>query len=419
MPVELTLILCLVVIFVVPIFFDVNVGIVAFIVAFIAGTLALDLSAREVLAGFPSNMFLMLVGITLLLAIAHRNGTVDWIVGKLVALAGGRLVLLPWVLFVTALVTATMGPGAAPVLFVIGVGMVSRYGLNPLLVAAMIIHGTQAGAYSPVAPYGLVISELAGADGMVHSPVLLYAGVVAFHVVLAAVVFFLLGGRQLVGVSVEFAQGGAHVDTPSIEQEKLSAIQLLTLLGFASLVLGILLFQINIGFLAMTIALVLLLAGKREERSSAVNNVAWPIVLVICGVLTYVSLLQEAGATNWLAAQANTLGSPVLVGLILCFIVSIITGVASTIGTIGILVPLAAPFVLAGDLQATSLLTAMSVSAAVSDISPFSTWGAMFLATASQVLNRQEIFKAQLKYTLYMVTIMPIIAWSIFVLPGW
>jgi hypothetical protein len=43
----------------------------------------------------------------------------------------------------------------------------------------------------------------------------------------------------------------------------------------------------------------------------------------------------------------------------------------------------------------------------------------MFLAAASQVLDRQEIFKAQLKYTLYMVTIMPIIAWSIFVLPGW
>ena len=81
--------------------------------------------------------------------------------------------------------------------------------------------------------------------------------------------------------------------------------------------------------------------------------------------------------------------------------------------------PLASPFVLAGDLQASSLLTAMSVSAAVSDISPFSTWGAMFLAAASQVLDRQEIFRAQLKYTLYMVTIMPIIAWSIFVLPGW
>lgn len=120
MPIELLLIVCLVVIFLVPIFFDVNVGIVAFITAFLVGALAMDLSARQVLAGFPDNMFVMLVGITLLLAIAHQNGTVDWIVAKLVRAARGRLVLLPWVLFVTALVTASLGPVAAPVLFVIG-----------------------------------------------------------------------------------------------------------------------------------------------------------------------------------------------------------------------------------------------------------------------------------------------------------
>ncbi|MDH3643365.1 MAG: SLC13 family permease [Gammaproteobacteria bacterium] len=416
MPVELLLLLCLVVIFLVPIFFEVNVGLVAFTVAFIVGTLALDLTAREVLSGFPSNMFLMLVGITLLLAIAHQNGTVDWVVSQLVRLARGRLALLPWVLFFTALVTATMGPGAAPVLFVIGVGMVSRYGLNPLLVAAMIIHGTQAGAYSPIAPYGLVIAELASADGMTYSAVLLYSGVVGFHVVLATAVFFLLGGARLVGVHVN----DLGVDTDSMpEMEKITLHQSLTLLGFLGLVLGLLLFQINIGFLAMTIALFLLLIGERENRQTAVDNVAWSIVLVIAGVLTYVNLLQEAGATNWLAAQANTLGSPLAVGLILCFIVSIVTGVASTMGTIGILVPLSAPFVLAGDLQATGLLTAMSVSAAVSDISPFSTWGAMFLAAASQVLDRQQVLKAQLQYTIYMVAIMPVIAWLIFVVPGW
>jgi hypothetical protein len=162
MPIELLLIVCLVVIFLVPIFFDVNVGIVAFITAFLVGALAMDLSARQVLAGFPDNMFVMLVGITLLLAIAHQNGTVDWIVAKLVRAARGRLVLLPWVLFVTALVTASLGPVAAPVLFVIGVGFVSRYGLNPLMVATMIIHGTQSGAYSPIAPYEVVLSEPAG-----------------------------------------------------------------------------------------------------------------------------------------------------------------------------------------------------------------------------------------------------------------
>jgi di/tricarboxylate transporter len=169
----------------------------------------------------------------------------------------------------------------------------------------------------------------------------------------------------------------------------------------------------------MSIALVLLLTGPREDRQAAVGNIAWPVVLVIAGVLTYVGLLQHAGATDWLALQAKAMGSPLLMGLVLCFIVAVVTGVASTIGTIGILVPLSAPFVLAGDLEATGLLAAMAVSAAVSDISPYSTWGAMFLATAGQVLNRQEILQAQLKYTIVMVALMPILAWLVFVVPGW
>jgi di/tricarboxylate transporter len=413
MPIELLLIVCLVAIFLVPIFFDVNVGIVAFITAFLVGALAMDLSARQVLAGFPDNMFVMLVGITLLLAIAHQNGTVDWIVAKLVRAARGRLVLLPWVLFVTALVTASLGPVAAPVLFVIGVGFVSRYGLNPLMVAAMIIHGTQSGAYSPIAPYGVVIGELAATAGIGYSPVAVYAGVVTFHVLLAAFVFLMLGGRALAGVRVEVAIG------ETAESERLDRQRTLTLIGFACLVLGLLVYQINLGFLAMSIALVLLLTGPREDRQAAVGNIAWPVVLVIAGVLTYVGLLQHAGATDWLALQAKAMGSPLLMGLVLCFIVAVVTGVASTIGTIGILVPLSAPFVLAGDLEATGLLAAMAVSAAVSDISPYSTWGAMFLATAGQVLNRQEILQAQLKYTIVMVALMPILAWLVFVVPGW
>ena len=73
--------------------------------------------------------------------------------------------------------------------------------------------------------------------------------------------------------------------------------------GFLALVLGIVFFQINPGLLALSISLVLLLASDRGLRDAAVNQVSWPIVLVIGGVLTYVNLLISAGATDWLAAQ--------------------------------------------------------------------------------------------------------------------
>ena len=409
MTIELILIIGLVAVFVVPILFDVNVGVVAFVAAFLLGTLLLDQSAADVLAGFPTNIFVMLVGITLLLGVAHQNGTVDWLVNTLVALARGRLVLLPWVLFGVGFLTSSMGPGAAPILFVIGVGFVQRHGLNPVMVAAMIIHGNQSGGYSPVAPYGLLIAELAEVGGIAYDSITFYLGVAAFHLVLGAVVFVLLGGAKLIGCRVN--------DQVEAESSSITSQQLLTLAGFLALVLGIVFYRINPGMLALTISLVLLLASDRELRDAAVARVSWPIALVIGGVLTYVNLLITAGATDWLASQAGQLGSPLFVGLVLCYVVAVVTGVASTAGTIGVLIPLSAPFVLSGELPSTGLLTAMAISAAVTDISPYSTWGALFLATASQALDKDRIFPAQLKYTLGVLAAVPLLAWLIFVVP--
>jgi di/tricarboxylate transporter len=413
MPIELILILGLVLVFVVPIVFDINVGVVAFVAAFLIGTLILGKTSSEVLSGFPVNIFVMLVGITLLLGIAHNNGTVDWLVNNLVRLADGRLALLPWVLFGVGFLASSMGPGAAPVLFVIGVGFIKRHGLNPVLVAAMIIHGSQSGGYSPVAPYGLLIAQLAEANAMEYAPIVFYLGVAAFHVVLAMAVFLLLGGRKLLGQRVS-----QDADAPSPHMS-VTREQLLTLAGFLALVAGIVFYQINPGLLALSISLVLLLVSDRELRDAAVNQVSWPIVLVIGGVLTYINLLIGAGATDWLAAQAAGLGSPLFVGLVLCFLVAVVTGIASTAGTIGVLIPLSAPFVVGGQLDGTMLLTAMAISAAVTDISPFSTWGALFLATAAQTLDKDKVFTAQLKYTLCMLAAVPPIAWLIFVVPGW
>ncbi|MBT7370168.1 MAG: hypothetical protein HN816_05935 [Gammaproteobacteria bacterium] len=406
---ELILILGLLVIFLVPMLSDLNVGVVAIVVAICTGTFLLDYSGVEVMAGFPAQMFVLLAGITLLLAVANQNGTVDWAVEQLMRLARGRLILLPWVLFATAFVTASLGPGAAPVLFVIGIGFVSRFKLNPLLVAAMIIHGTQSGAYSPIAPYGVVIQQLASESGMIYSPTAMFVGVVTFHLVLVVAVFLLLGGLNLKGK--QYSIGSSHSDL-----ETLTPIKSLTLAGFLALLVAVLGFKANLGFVAMTIAFILLLFSDRESRIQSVNEIAWPIILVICGVLTYVNMIQSAGAIDWLANQLGNLGSPNIIGLLLCFTVAIVTGVASTMGTIGMLVPLSAPFVVSGDLSGTGLLTAMAISAAVTDISPFSTWGALFLATAASVVNKEEMLRKQIVYTLIILCVVPITAWLVFII---
>ena len=49
--------------------------------------------------GISGDLIHTLVGVTYLFAIARNNGTVDLIARKAVQAVGGRVVLIPWVMF--------------------------------------------------------------------------------------------------------------------------------------------------------------------------------------------------------------------------------------------------------------------------------------------------------------------------------
>ena len=80
MPTELIPILALAVMFLAATVLPVNMGALGFVAAFFVGTIAVGMDTDDIIAGFPSSLFLTLVGITYLFAIAQNNGTVDLMV---------------------------------------------------------------------------------------------------------------------------------------------------------------------------------------------------------------------------------------------------------------------------------------------------------------------------------------------------
>ena len=413
MPIELLLLILLILTFIVGTTMDINIGLVAMVAAIFGGLMLAGMTEKEILEGFPTDLFVALLGITLLMGIASLNGSIDWLVGQLVRLSGGSLLILPWALFFIAMLVASFGTMAAPMLFIVGVGFAARYQLNPLLMGAMVLHGNQAGSFSPIAPYGVLFSQLAESSGFSTAPVLMYGLVVGSHIVLAVAVFFLLGGRQLVGAKISKEE----VQTAVKEAGGLDFIRSMTVLGFLALLVTTVVFKLNIGIVAITIAFILMLLSDVETRKAATNQIAWPILLIIAGVLMLAGVLKEANVFVWLAQQAEHLGSPFIVGLIMCFLAAGVTAVSSTFATFGILIPMAAPFVMSGDLPATGLLAAIAISAAVTDISPFSPFGALFLSTAKQ-FDGQKLLKQCLAYTLKLILIVPPIAWLLLVVLG-
>ena len=117
--------------FVVATIWPVNMGVLAFVGAFLVGTLAAGMQTKDIIAGFPGGLFLTLVGITYLFAIAQNNGTIDWLVRLAVRAVRGRIAAIPWIMFgITAALSAVgaVSPAAVAIITTIALGFGGNYG---------------------------------------------------------------------------------------------------------------------------------------------------------------------------------------------------------------------------------------------------------------------------------------------------
>src|SRR5262245_51417309 len=90
---------------------EINVGFLSIAFAFIIGVFFGGMSVAEVVAGFPSTLFLILVGVTLLFSQASVNGTLEKIARRSVKLARGNVGMVPVMFFFLATALSTIGAG--------------------------------------------------------------------------------------------------------------------------------------------------------------------------------------------------------------------------------------------------------------------------------------------------------------------
>lgn len=445
---EIVTIIALIVIFAIATVLPINMGALAFVAAFVVGTLSVGLSSEEILGGFPAGLVLTLIGVTYLFAIAQNNGTVDLLVRGAVKLVGGHVAAIPWIMFfVTALLTAigALSPAAVAIIAPIALSFAARHGINPLLMGMMVIHGAQGGGFSPISVYGVTVNTIVREEGLPDSSLAVFLGSLFFNLAIAVVLFFLLGGRRLIGRKVsatesvreevhaghgDGAPGPGHDAAPGAvgggtddthdhpdHPQKVTVEQVLTLVGLLVVAVLALAFKLDIGFVAITVAVVLALFSARRHKG-AVSQISWSTVLLIAGVLTFVFVLEEAGTIDYVGDAVTGLGVPLVVALLLAYIGGIVSAFASSTAIIGVAISLAVPFLLGGDIGAVGVIVALSVASTIVDVSPFSTNGALVLAAAQDV-DKDRFYKQILGYAGIVVAVGPLLAWLVFVVPGW
>jgi di/tricarboxylate transporter len=470
--VHLIAICVLALMFVIATILPINMGVIAFVGAFLVGTLVAGLQAKGIMAGFPAELFLTLVGITFLFAQAQNNGTIDWLVRLAVRAVGGRIAAIPWVMFaVTAVLTSVgaVSPAAVAIIAPIALGFAAKYRINPLMMGLLVIHGAQGGGFSPISIYGGITNKVVNEAGLPISELTTAFVSLGVNFAVSLLLFFAFGGMELMrrqvpvearrgtpvppyGATVAVAAQGPQIygdaESEAASEERLTqqrssaavgAIgpaggtgvagtgaagaeadegptfhQFVTVVGLLALAVLTLMYKLDIGFVAISIGLLISLLSPQVQKR-AIGQVSWPEIMLIVGVSTYVGVMQKMGTIAWVGDSVASLTSPMVVALLLLFVGAVVSAFASSTAVLGSLIPLAVPFLQAGTgVDPIGFIAAMAVASTIVDVSPFSTNGALVLASA-QHIDRDVFLRQLMIYGGVVTLVAPVVVWLLFV----
>jgi di/tricarboxylate transporter len=359
------------------------------------------MTPAQVLEGFPVDLLVTLVGVTLLFAIAEVNGTLARLTERAVRLCRGHAGALPVMFFVIGFVVATIGAGATPASALLAppaMAVAARAQVPPILMAIMAGNGALAGTLSPFAPTGIVahgVMERIGLPG-VEWWTFTYNAIA--HALVGFGGFLLLGGWKL------FRRGTLRVDAADVERvEPMTTQHWLTAAGITALIVVVVGFRQNVGMVALVVATVLILLRTVEE-SKAIARMPWGVILMVTGVTVLVALLQETEGLALITVGIARLSTPATIEPIVAFGVGIVSVYSSTSGVV---LPAFLPMVpeLAarlGGLDPLPIAWSMNVAASLVDLSSLSTAGALFIAGAAGFADTRKLFNQLLAWGLSM-----------------
>jgi Na+/H+ antiporter NhaD/arsenite permease-like protein len=405
----------------------VNAGLLAIVFAWIIGAYVAPacgapIGLEGVTAGFPRDLFLTLVGVTLLFSQAKVNGTLDRVAHAGVRACRGNRGVMPIMFFTLALGLSSIGAGniaSAALVAPMAMAVAGRARIPAFLMTIMVAHGAIAGALSPFAPTGIIADLLLTRIGISGYRWHAYLNNLYANTAVAMAGYLIFGGWRLFSRgSIEGKDGassdssdrvgpavavGPDEDSSITRAEPLEPRHRVTLAFIAILIIGVIGFNVHVGMGAFAAAAVLTLLRMADERE-AIRAMPWSVILMVCGVSVLTNLLERTGGIDLFTVLIARLSTQRSVTGVVAFVTGLISVYSSTSGvvlpTFLPTIPKLVTHLGGGDPRA--IATAMIVGGHLVDCSPLSTIGALCVACASPFEDRRALFNKVLAWGLSM-----------------
>ncbi len=405
--------IALIVAVVISCFSERNVGImcIAFaflIVMFSGGTM----DVKQLATFFPLKLFMILVGATLLFGMATNNGTIAKLAQWAVKMSGGKVGMIPIIFFLLSVTLSSIGPGniaTVVVLAPIGMALARETRISPFLMTLMIVNGACAGALSPLAPTGIIANGLVEKLGIDYIGTQIWINSVLGSSCAALLAYLGFGGLKLWGSKIDPA---LQERVRLIVGQKIEAFdknQIITMVGIITWIVMVLVFQWDVGYTAMVIAVILSMLNAADEQAT-MKSQPWFTMFMLVGVMVLVEVAAKTGGLEYAVTAIATISTPTTISAVFGFI----NGFVSTYsGSSAVVMPTFIPLIPglvakmgvtgADALQMTQNLVYTScVSAHLVDASPLSLLGALCIASAPEWEDKNVLFRKLLIWGLSM-----------------
>lgn len=368
---------------------NINVGIVSLALGFIL-TAAMGISVKVLVAGFPTKLFLTLLGTMYFFALLQDNQTLELLSRKIISLFKTRPFLMPVVIYVVSYVMSAAGPGAISVQSV------------------MAILGAVGGTASPIALTGIIVKDLTASLHVPGIAVPVFYGVTAANVFIAAIFYVVLGGYRMT----------LDANLQNVGGEAFTREQKICLAGLAALVVMVVIFRMDVGFVSFFLAFLLMLVGAADKKRP-VKLVPWNVLILICGISVLMSVIKKAGGIKLLADLLASLMTEGTAAGLIAATAGFMSWFSSANGVVfPTLIP-TLPEIIAkvgGELRLVDMLVSVVGAATVAGISPLSTGGSLIMATVAQneVASSEDLSKMFLKlFLLSFCAVMLVVVFSL------
>jgi di/tricarboxylate transporter len=414
---------------------ELNPGVLSIFFAIIVGTGFGGMTGAAVLNGWPIQLFMILLGVTFMFAMAQQNGTMSKFTAYAVRLAKGNTLLIPVIIFILVTIITTIGPGniaSTALMAPVAMAIATRIGLPAFLMTLIVVGAANGAAFSPFAPTGVIsmqlVQKMAATVGITQDVVMIewkiHFNSEVVQTIVNAAGFFALGGMAWVR-----KQRGEALDIDEIapQPEPFTTKQWITLASIGALIVLVMapglqktlgytmpkwLVQMlaNVGTVSFLLSGILMFCTVADVKES-IKRMPWGVIMMVCGVTVLIEVMDKTGGLKALVSMIAAISTPTTVH----FWLGLFTGVISAYSSSsGVVMPMFLPLVpglmkelsLMGTPQqvqhAIDMISSINVGAHLVDSSPLSTLGALCIACAGDHEDKAKLFRNLLIWGLSM-----------------